>query len=268
LYKPFYVAVIRTIDVPVKMADALNKPFRNEDRGRGGTGEDERINNLIKKSLESEIESSIGKTRGQAILDFCRVPRLLREIRVLLGFSFKTYFYDNHIAPLLENGRLKMAEPLFPRSHTNRYVAAEYAPPIASEDEILEYLKMPHDKGEIAKHFNLSEVQIYDHMRGLINSGWIIKIEANLQKSKRPKFVAADVWDMQSSQEKSLTGFETAVIDYIKTHGEIDRRKIGEIIGRGYVGAKCLVNKMMEAGLITGESISNVKGRKTVYRLK
>jgi hypothetical protein len=176
--------------VPGKITDALKKPFENSDSGRGGTSKNTQINALIKKSIESEIENSAGKTREQAILDFCKAPRLLSEIRVLLGFSFKTYFYDNHIAPLLENGQLKMTEPLFPKSHTNRYVTAEYAPPIASEAEILEYLKTPHDKGEIAEHFNLSEVQIYEHMRGLINSGRIVKIDANFQKSKRPRFLS------------------------------------------------------------------------------
>ena len=177
----------------------------------------------------------------------------------MLGYSFKSYFYDSYIAPLIESGQLKITEPLFPRSHTNRYIAAEYAPPIASVAEILEYLKEPHDKGEIARHFGLTEVQVYDHMRSVIADGRVIKIEADLEISKRPRFVTAEAWAEVVDDEKVITGMERKVIDYLKTHGKIDRAQMETLIGRGYLGTKRLVVKMMSCGLITGESISNVQ---------
>ena len=55
------------------------------------------------------------------ILDFCREPRQVGEIRQKFGYSDRTYFRNNHIQPLLDDGMLEMTIPDKPTSSQQKY---------------------------------------------------------------------------------------------------------------------------------------------------
>lgn len=67
---------------------------------------------------DSDQESLVNK-----ILEFCSVPRSKREICEYFGYSNLTYFSRNYLAPLINNGKLRMTFPDKPNSKYQKYVA-------------------------------------------------------------------------------------------------------------------------------------------------
>ena len=59
------------------------------------------------------------------ILDFCRVPRQVCEIRKKLNYTNRTKFRQSHIAPLLEADLLEMTIPDKPTSSNQKYRTTE-----------------------------------------------------------------------------------------------------------------------------------------------
>ena len=55
------------------------------------------------------------------ILDFCRTPRQVGEIRAKLGYTNRTKFRQNYMTPLLRDGYLEMTIPDKPTSSQQKY---------------------------------------------------------------------------------------------------------------------------------------------------
>ena len=55
------------------------------------------------------------------ILDFCRTPRQVGEIRARLGYTNRTKFRQNYMTPLLRDGYLEMTIPDKPTSSQQKY---------------------------------------------------------------------------------------------------------------------------------------------------
>ena len=53
-------------------------------------------------------------TKG--ILEFCLQARKIADLQARFGYSDRTYFRNNHIQPLLEDGMLEMTIPDKPTS--------------------------------------------------------------------------------------------------------------------------------------------------------
>jgi predicted transcriptional regulator len=246
----------------------LDMPFTIERRDKNGLAVLTAEREELSKKFLAEKQAAVGKTRAEAIAGFCQVPRLASEIREFLGYVAGSTIRHNYLTPLIETGRIKVSMPLSPQSCGNKYYAAEYAPPTACATDILSFLQGPRGRAEIAKHFGLSEYQIGKHIRQLIENGRVIEIEADLDNNKRPRYVASAVWNDKTATEQAIGDRERKVIEYLKLNGEIDRATLEQVLGLGYMGTKLFIQKMLSLGLITGESVSNYRGRKMIYRLK
>ena len=66
-----------------------------------------------------------GSDGKNPVLAFCSVPRSKKEIAAHLGLKTAAYVMTKYIAPLVAAGSLRLTVPDQPRSHRQRYVAAE-----------------------------------------------------------------------------------------------------------------------------------------------
>ena len=62
----------------------------------------------------------IGISTVEKILEFCKVPRLRKELVELLGIT-QYYLMKTYIEPLVNEGKLKLTLPNVPKSKNNRY---------------------------------------------------------------------------------------------------------------------------------------------------
>ena len=58
-------------------------------------------------------------TKG--ILEFCLQARKITDLQAKFGYSDRTYFRNNHIQPLLDDGVLEMTIPDKPTSSQQKY---------------------------------------------------------------------------------------------------------------------------------------------------
>jgi len=83
-----------------------------------------------------------------------------------------------------------MTLPNFPTSNNQRYVTAGFEPPVASNENILEYCKTPRRKKEIEEHFNLSSFQLRQHIDPLIQEGKLKGSDPANPKNHWQKYIA------------------------------------------------------------------------------
>jgi ATP-dependent DNA helicase RecG len=78
-------------------------------------------NNFVVKLLNvaSEFESN-------DLLAFCKVPRTRTEVAQFLGLGTNYYVMQNHILPLLKEGKLEMTMPDKPRSKNQRFITKKH----------------------------------------------------------------------------------------------------------------------------------------------
>ena len=57
----------------------------------------------------------------KAILEFCLQARKITDLQTKFGYSDRTYFRNNHIQPLLDDGVLEMTIPDKPTSSQQKY---------------------------------------------------------------------------------------------------------------------------------------------------
>lgn len=57
----------------------------------------------------------------QAILEFCKEPKTTKEIMDFVGMKHKTYFRQNVLSPLFEQGLLELTIPDKPKSPNQKY---------------------------------------------------------------------------------------------------------------------------------------------------
>ena len=120
-----------------------------------------------------KVDEKSGKSKEQELLEFCKTPKLGREIYRWLGLKASHYATHTFIMPLVKSGKLIMTLPNFPTSNNQRYVTAGFEPPVASDENIIEYCKKPRRKKEIEEHFSLSNFQLRQHLEPLIIAGKI-----------------------------------------------------------------------------------------------
>lgn len=64
------------------------------------------------------------KAENSPIIDFCSIPRSRDEIVAFVGKS-KNYVMSQIVAPLVEEGKLKMTLPEKPKSSKQKFVKAD-----------------------------------------------------------------------------------------------------------------------------------------------
>lgn len=111
----------------------------------------------------SEIEELIqrkSKRKGnieleQKVLEFCKEPKTLKEIAIHLNMNFSVLAKKRAVTPLLNEGKLKLRYPHDPMYQWQQYVIAESEIPQLTEENIIEFCKVPRYKHEIKKHFDM-----------------------------------------------------------------------------------------------------------------
>ena len=83
--------------------------------------ESQEISSVTQSGTQSGTQSRV----AIQILDFCRVPRQVCEIREKLNYTNRTKFRQSHIAPLLEAELLEMTIPDKPTSSKQKYRTTE-----------------------------------------------------------------------------------------------------------------------------------------------
>lgn len=154
------------------------------------------------------IDENSGKTKEEELLEFCQTPRLGRELYAWLGLKASAYAIKTFIKPLVDEGKLLLTLPNFPTSNNQRYVTAGFETVIASNENILEYCKVPRRKKEIAEHFGFSDFTLRQHIDPLIISGKLKGSDTYNPKNNWQRYVNADA-DAPITTEKMIVEFCT-----------------------------------------------------------
>jgi predicted HTH transcriptional regulator len=83
---------------------------------------DDDLHGTMQVSDQVNDQDSDQDERIKKLLEFCKEPRSLSEIRQLFGATHKSYFRTKTLKPLLESGKLKMTIPDKPNSRNQKYV--------------------------------------------------------------------------------------------------------------------------------------------------
>ena len=88
---------------------------------------DGKIPNEIKEENLVTSKSNILELNDQQrqILKMCEVPREMAELQEKMGFSNRTYFKKNYVAPLINNNLLRMTKPDKPTARDQKYVLTD-----------------------------------------------------------------------------------------------------------------------------------------------
>ena len=78
--------------------------------------------NLVTTQVEPLIELS---EKQWKILEFCDVPRRLKEIMMYLGVTGRNHFKRRHLDPLIHDGLVAMTNPGTPRAPNQHYVITD-----------------------------------------------------------------------------------------------------------------------------------------------
>jgi hypothetical protein len=190
-----------------KLAGTLEKMDAKETRGKS----------YKKRYFMSELAM---RKKGNAILEFCSVPRSRPEIEQFLGAGWK--YYIRYLQPLIDGGKLSIIKPDQFRSVDQRFVATDNMDAntiILSEATLQEYCRTPRTRAEMARHF---EVKTYIITRGfldkMIKSGKL-KMTNELYPQAQTNGYFHPETEVIVLSEKSLTEFcETP-----RTRAEITR---------------------------------------------
>jgi predicted ArsR family transcriptional regulator len=122
-----------------------------------------------------------------------------REIGTFLGLSTVAFINRGYLQPLIDSGRLLKTIPTY-NSNIQRFVTAEYAPPIPTVEAILELCQTPHTKTEISKHYGISNFQMRKIREPLIEGGQLIGEDAANPRNHWQRYVAAGAADSKDER--------------------------------------------------------------------
>ena len=94
----------------------------------------------------------------QGILDYCRTPRKSTEVTKHFGICGRMMM-RHYIDELVKEGKLQPTFQYKIKPELQRYVIA--GAPTFSEQSLMEYCKVPHGSGEIAKYFGITNARLY-----------------------------------------------------------------------------------------------------------
>lgn len=69
----------------------------------------------------AETDNAENTSSEKTLIDFCKTPRSRREIADFLKIKTVSYAMQRYVVPLLQNGSLKMTDPIRPNSHKQKY---------------------------------------------------------------------------------------------------------------------------------------------------
>lgn len=113
---------------------------------------------------EIRLRSKTVQERQQMILEFCKVPKSIKEIIKHIG----TTSAMKYVKPLMKEGKIKYTMPHIPYYLNQKYINAEIDYEVLSEEGIIEFCKTPRTKKEIVEHFNLTPALRRSILKNLI----------------------------------------------------------------------------------------------------
>ena len=217
------------------------------------------------KTLKS-VNKKTGLTLEQELLDFCKSPRSITELKALLGLSTKKKVQERFTKPLLRQGKLKFVYPESPTSILQRYLNASVEitsdmqetllqlskteKHLELEQKTLNFCKVPRTVGEIKDYIGLASYDIVRKraIQPLIDQGKIKLLYPHNPLYKKQKFVISEsVVGFPPFTEKEIIAFcETPRSkEEIKNHFGIKQdllyKVLNPIIGVGKLSyTKCV----------------------------
>ena len=82
-----------------------------------GQTEQDKPNKITEQDKPNKKEEKI-----ELILEFCKVPRSVKEIMEYIGLKHRPTFIYNYLNPLLEQEKIKMTIPEEPKSRNQKYI--------------------------------------------------------------------------------------------------------------------------------------------------
>ena len=123
-----------------------------------------------KRSLLEKVDES-GLTVEERLINYCKTPKLKKEINTMLGMSVKscTWVWQKYLLPLIKCGKLKMTIPNNRASKNQRFISGDVA--TATEEEMLKFCYEPKSRTEIKECFKLTYWTAWTHIKPLVDNG-------------------------------------------------------------------------------------------------
>jgi transcription initiation factor TFIIIB Brf1 subunit/transcription initiation factor TFIIB len=143
-------------------------------------------------------ESEVLIPTDEAILDFCKIPRLKSDIARHFGLTY--FVARKHYDPLIESGRLVGDTPELPKNNWQKFIAAgtEYTETkdekhkysFVKSDRVLGFCQTPKNRTEIAEYFGIHLRHVFRYIKPLVEDGRLKMTKPNLPSSIDQRFVA------------------------------------------------------------------------------
>lgn len=134
------------------------------------------IEEIIKQKSTSKIKASF----KNSILEYCKEPRGMAEIREYIG----TTTANTYVRELVEEGKLKYTLPYTPWSNTQKYIDARLDFKIPTEEDVVEFCKEPRTKKEIEENFDFTPSIRKSMIQRLLDKQKICYTEESLRLGK------------------------------------------------------------------------------------
>lgn len=134
----------------------------------------------ITKDLVDKVEQESDKLtqqRNELIMDFCKVPRGIKEIEKCIGSKNARQYTSE----LVKEGKLRYLYPDIKYCSTQKYINAEIQWEILTDDAVIEYCKEPRTKSEIQNHFKIKESMRKGIVNRLLKDGKLCYTEDSMQ---------------------------------------------------------------------------------------
>lgn len=220
------------------------------------------------KSLKT-VNKKTGLTIEEELLEFCRTPRGVNDLKEFLGLRNKQMVQARFTNPLLKQGKLKFIYPESPTSNLQRYLNAEVDITPEMQETIaqlsktekhlelekmtLDFCKIPRTLGEIKEHVGLAGYDIVRKraVQPLIDQGKIKLMYPHNPLYKMQKYVVSD----------SELGFEPFTEDGILAYCETPRSK--DEIEKHFAVGQDLLYKVLNPIIAQGKLVYTKSARKS-----
>ena len=203
-------------------------------------------------------------TAEEELLEFCKEPRSINDIKDFLGLKTINQASWRFTRPLVKQGKLRFTIPSNPCHLLQRYVntAVEDTPELqekiklvsksvsnlALEEKVLEFCKDPRTLQEIAKHLNINHSSLVKKrtVKPLLNEGKLKLRYPHDPLYQYQEYMVIDCDTMQLTQDNIINfcktpRYKNEIRDCFKLNVRLARRFINPLVESGkLVYAECI----------------------------
>jgi predicted transcriptional regulator len=140
----------------------------------------------------------------EAVLDFCKEPRMKSEIIQHFGLS---YFVARKIYdPLIESGKLIGDTSEMPKNIWQKFVAANAGYAVSKKERIIQFCQTSKSRSEIAEHFNIHLKYAFRYIKPFVESGVLKMTKPDTPSSIDQRFYSGDT-DVMILSETTVRAF-------------------------------------------------------------